>query len=237
VLRGAGMRAYGMYAFTPEGVMGFQCDHCADDEYHLWEHDIAVVGRRRGRPGGGSPVDAFCITSLALEAPRVMVNVENDDFGAVRRDVACECQLGGLGLTTRVADIRAITKVVTAGISLDGEILDGVVGTALPAALGGLPDDFQFVQVDDGVSRLQLRVHPRLEGVDVDRARGAVSAALAGTDNGVLADQVWRDIAALELVRAAPERTRSGKTLALHVPDPRSDDALAAATTEGPPTR
>jgi hypothetical protein len=233
VIRGAGLRAYGMYAFTPEGVMGFQCGHCADEEYHLWEHDIAVVGRRRERPGGGSTVDAFCVTSLALEAPRVMLNVENDDFGEVRRGVACECPLGELGLTTRLADIRSLTKVVTAGISLDGEVLDAVVGSVLPAALGGTPDDYQFVQVEDGPSRLALRVHPRLGDVDADRARGAVSAALAGTDNGVLADQVWRDIAALEVVRAAPERTAAGKTLSLHVQDAHIDVATATSPTRG----
>ena len=30
-------------------------------------------------------------SSLALEAPRVLVNVENDDYGDLRRDVACDC--------------------------------------------------------------------------------------------------------------------------------------------------
>ena len=95
---------------------------CDDEEYHLWDHELAVITRRRPR-GDGTEVDAFLWTSLADEAPRVLVNVENDDYGVVRPDVDCACGLGRLGLRTRVADIRGISKVVAAGISLDGESL------------------------------------------------------------------------------------------------------------------
>jgi hypothetical protein len=145
VMRAAGMRPHPMYAFTPEGTVALQCEHCPPEEYHVWDQDVAVVTRRRPR-GDGTDVDALLWTSLADEAPRVLLNVENDDHGAVRYDVDCSCQLADLGLRTRVADIRGTSKVVSAGISLDGELFDELAEVVLPARLGGGTGDYQFVE-------------------------------------------------------------------------------------------
>ena len=79
-----------MMAFTPEGMVGLRCEHCAEEEYHVWDQDVAVVTRRRGR-GDGTDVDALLWTTLAEEAPRVLVNVEHDDQGVVRHEVPCSC--------------------------------------------------------------------------------------------------------------------------------------------------
>lgn len=212
-IAGSGMRAYPMYAFTPEGTVGIRCDACGDEEYHVWDQDFAVVTRRRPR-GDGTVVDAFCWTSLAREAPRVLVNVENDDFGFVHHDVACGCDLGTLGLTTRIGGIRGISKVVTAGISLDGEVFDRLTEIDLPGELGGGPGDYQFAEVDDGAgTTLVLRAHPRLGALDPDRARAVLATALAGSDNGVLADAVWGHGDGLIVERSAPVETAAGKTL------------------------
>src|SRR5688572_32006934 len=65
----------------------------------------------RSRPrerADGTGVSAFLWTSLVEDAPRIMVNVENDDYGEVLADVACDCALGRLGLTTRMRGIRGL---------------------------------------------------------------------------------------------------------------------------------
>ncbi len=213
VIAASGMRAFPMYAFTPEGTVAIRCERCADEEYHVWDHDLAVITRPRPR-GDGTEVDAFCWTSLAAEAPRVLVNVENDDYGAVRHTVGCDCALADLGLTTRVRDIRGISKVVTAGISLDGELFDRLVDVDLPAQLGGGPGDFQFAEIDhDGTSQLVVRIHPRLGDIDHSVVHRVVARALGGSDNGLLAEAVWSLEEGLGVQRCAPAETSAGKTL------------------------
>lgn len=227
-MRAAGMRPYPMYAFVPEGTVALTCDGCEDEEYHLWDHDVAVSTRRRSR-GDGIDVDAFLWTSLAAEAPRVLVNVENDDYGSLRRGVSCSCRLGELGLETRIAHIRGISKVVAAGISLDGEIFDHLAEVALPERLGGGPGDFQFVEGGAAAgTTVTLRIHPRVGAVDEAAAVAAVRAVLATTDNGRLAERVWMPRGHLPIARTAPAVTASGKTLSYERP-------VAAATSSCTP--
>lgn len=213
-MRAAGMTPRPMYAFVPEGTVGLACEHCGDEEYHLWEQELAVVTRRRPR-GDGTDVDAFCLTSLAPIAPRVLVNVENDDFGVVRRDVDCACRLGALGLRTRLSNIRGISKVVAAGVTIEGEAFDELVERLLPARLGGGPGDYQFVEEEgDAGTTLALRIHPRVGDVDDDDARRAVRDALAATDNGLLASAVWERDGGVRIERRPPRLTKASKLLA-----------------------
>ena len=214
LMRAAGLRPTPMYAFVPEGTVALQCPHCEGEEYHVWDQDVAVTTRRRSR-GDGTDVDALLWTSLAEEAPRVMVNVENDDYGSVRHDVDCSCALAELGMRTFVADIRGMSKVVSAGISLDGEVFDHLAEVLLPQRLGGAAGDYQFVEKesDAGMTVVALRVHPRVGDVDAAAARSVLEGGLAGTDNGALAASVWAAQGGLEVERAAPLVTAAGKIL------------------------
>ncbi|MGE0794631.1 MAG: hypothetical protein AB7O29_04695 [Acidimicrobiia bacterium] len=212
-IRASGMRPFPQYAFVPEGTAALACEHCGDEDYHLWGQDMAVITRARSR-GDHAVVPAFLWTSLALEAPRVLLNVENDDYGTLVQHQECDCELGRLGLTARLRDIRGISKVVAAGITLDGETFDELTETALPAAGGGGPGDYQFVEVDgEAGTTLTLRVHPRLGDVDGAALREAIRAVLARSDNGALARGVWGEDH-LRLVRDTPVVTRAGKSLA-----------------------
>jgi hypothetical protein len=232
VITEAGMRAFPMYAFTPEGTVAIRCGNCAAEEYHVWDQDLAVITRRRAR-GDGTDIDAFCWTSLAAEAPRVMVNVENDDYGVVRHGVACDCALGELGLTTRVSGIRGISKVVTAGISLDGELFDRLAEIDLPARLGGGPGDYQFAEVDDrGGAVLVVRVHPRLEAFDEAAAHAVIAESLGRSDNGLLAESVWSLHEGLRVERRVPVETAAGKTLSFD----RSGTIITGAKNARTPT-
>ncbi|MDQ3294522.1 MAG: hypothetical protein M3527_08760 [Actinomycetota bacterium] len=202
-----------MYALVPEGTIGLACPACGDEEYHLWEQELAVTTRRRPR-GDGTDVDAYCLTSLDRLAPRVLLNVENDDYGELRRDVACDCALGRLGLGTRLAHIRGISKVVAAGVTLEGATFDEIAETALPALVGGGPGDYQFVEEDGATgTTLTLRIHPQVGPVDEGAALRAVQDALATTDNGLLAASVWVADGGLRVERRAPTLTKAGKLL------------------------
>jgi hypothetical protein len=226
-MRAAGMRPHPTYAFVPEGTVALSCEYCDDEEYHLWEQELAIITRRRPR-GDDADVDAFLLTSLAQEAPRVLVNVENDDYGVVRHDVDCACGLGALGLRTRLANIRGISKVVAAGISLDGEIFDRIVETDLPARVGGGAGDFQFVERESETgTTMALRVRPDID-LNEEHLRDAVEAALRTSDNGVLAAAVWARNGGLHIERSAPLVTKAGKTLSFE----RIGDPAQPAETE-----
>lgn len=226
-IRASGMQALPAYAFVPEGTVAIGCPSTADEEYHLWDQDLAVITRRRDR-GDGTQVDAFCWTSLAVEAPRVLVNVENDDFGRLHHDVSCDCPLGALGLRTHLADIRGMSKVVTGGISIDGATFDHLCEDVLPARLGGGPGDYQFVEDDTGgATVIELRIRPDVGAVDEDLALRLVRDAIEQDEFGVLASSVWGDDGHVRIARRDPHVTRAGKTLAYErlSPTTRADTA------------
>jgi hypothetical protein len=226
-MRAAGMRAHPTYAFVPEGTVALHCDFCNDEEYHFWDNELGVITRRRSR-GDGGEVDAFLLTSLAEEAPRVLVNVENDDYGSLRFDVECRCGLRTLGLRTRIANIRGISKVVAAGVSVDGEVFDRIVEIELPRRVGGGPGDFQFVECEGAHgTELSLRVRPDLD-LNEEHLRDAVDAVLRGSDNGRLAAAVWHRSGGLQIDRRPPLVTRAGKTLSFE----RITDPVQQETTE-----
>lgn len=213
-IRASGMQALPAYAFVPEGTIAIGCPSLGDEEYHVWDQDLAVVTRRRDR-GDGTEVDALCWTSLAIEAPRVLLNVENDDFGRLDHDLGCDCPLGDLGLRTRLSDIRGMSKVVAAGISIDGSTFDHLCEELLPARIGGGPGDYQFVEDDTGGSTvIQLRIRPTVGVVDIDAALRIVRAEIERDEFGVLASSVWGDDGHVRVVRTDPIITRAGKQLA-----------------------
>lgn len=213
-IRAAGMAALPAYAFVPEGTVAITCPSLDDEQYHVWDQDLAVVARRRDR-GDGTQVDAFCWTSLAIEAPRVLLNVENDDFGHVDDHADCDCPLGRLGLRTRLSDIRGMSKVVAAGISIDGSTFDRLCEQLLPARLGGGPGDYQFVEDDTGGRTIiELRISPGVGPVDETAGLALVRQTIEADELGVLASSVWGDDGHVRIVRADPVITRAGKQLA-----------------------
>lgn len=213
-IRASGMAAFPAYAFVPEGTTAIGCPSLDDEQYHVWDQDLAVVARRRDR-GDGSEVDAFCWTSLAIEAPRVLLNVENDDFGRVDHEIDCDCPLGQLGLTTRVSDIRGMSKVVAAGISIEGSTFDRLCEELLPNRLGGGAGDYQFVEDDTtGRTVIELRIRPRIGVIDQDAALELVRRTIEADEQGVLASSVWGADGHVRIVRTDPIVTRAGKQLA-----------------------
>ena len=121
VMRAAGATPVNRYAFMQFGAAGVACPLCADEELHAWDGDVAVVTRRTHRPDGAE-VDAFLWTSLDPRTRAVFVNVENDDYGELHTDAEpCECLLGTLGLRTRIAHVRGVSKIVAGGVTVRGK--------------------------------------------------------------------------------------------------------------------
>jgi hypothetical protein len=213
-IRASGAQPAGGYGFMQKGTVAHACPACGDEELHVLEDTVEVIIRRRRRPDGVE-VGAFLWTSLDEDTPSVLLNVENDDYGGLGRDTEpCVCELGALGVRTRLTRVRGMSKVSAQGMSVSGDLLERLVNVVLPARHRGAPGDFQFVEEDiQGEARLTLRVDPRVHGLDDDDVRETVRAELRLTPAGLLADELWASVRALRIVRAPPLPTVSGKIL------------------------
>lgn len=216
IVRSSGATPMNVYGFAQKGNVAHACPACGDEDLHVLEHEIAVVQRRRTRPDGVE-VDAFLWTSLSLDTPSVLINVESDDYGELGRDAEpCDCELGRLGIRWRVSGVRAMSKVVAGGMHVPGEVLARLAETVLPCLFGGTVGDYQFVEEGaEGEGRLTLRVSSRIGDVDESKVEEAVQAELRTTDATLLADELWASSGAFRVVRAEPALAPSGKILPL----------------------
>jgi hypothetical protein len=215
-IRASGALPAAGYGFMQRGTVAHACPWCSDEELHVLEDAVEVITRPRRRPDGVE-VDAFLWTSLDQDTPNVLINVENDDYGVLSRDTEpCICELGTLGVRTRLSHVRGISKVSTQGMSVSGELLERLVSVVLPAKFGGAPTDFQFVEegLPDG-GRLALRIDPNVGDVDGEAVLEAVGTELRRTASGLVAAELWSSTRAVRVVRAAPRATASGKILPL----------------------
>ena len=151
------------YAFMPEGTMAIACDQCDDEEYHLWDHEVAVVTRRRSRGDGTGG------RRLLLDEPgrRGAPGAGQRGERRLRRRPAGPSTARAPSAAWACAPASPTSggsrKVVAAGISLDGE----APSTAWPrwrspTRLGGGPGDYQFVEeAEAGQTLVVAARHPR----------------------------------------------------------------------------
>jgi hypothetical protein len=226
VMRDAGATPVNRYAFMQFGAAAVACPLCADEQLHVWDGDVAVVTRRVQRPDGAE-VDAFLWTSLDPRTRAVFLNVENDDYGELAVDATpCKCLLGELGMRTRVAHMRGVSKVVAGGITVRGEVFERLADVELPQRFGGGPGDWQFAEREvGGRTQVTLRIAPRVGTVDVDAVRTAIRRVMRAEEVGLLADEVWREELHIEV--ADPEAAPSGKVLAYQALGPTSRAATS----------
>ena len=214
-----GARFIANYFLTEAGPIGFGCPHSADpNDQHLLLDHLAMVPWRRAVPGFDVAVDAFHYTTLLPGAPKLLLNVETDDYGIVETR-ACGCPLEAFGFTTHLREIRSFSKLTGEGVTLIGSAMERILEDVLPARFGGSALDYQLVEEEDegGFTRLTLYVHPRLPLAEDGDAVAAVHEALGRM--GGMADVsrgVWAQAGTLRVRREAPRLTARGKLLPLH---------------------
>lgn len=207
-----GARVANSYGAVPDGILAISCPHAqAAEELHLMEHDHAVIGREIVGPDGMA-TQAVCVTSLSPWAPRVILNVENDDIADWQYDRPCDCLLGEMGMTTRLLHPRGVSKLATGGTTLPVAALQRLAEQNLPARFGGGPTDYQFVEEERmGITGLTLRVDPRLGPMAAEEIVTSVRQGLAATEPGAMSAAIWSD--SLKVVRMPVIAGRSGKVL------------------------
>lgn len=230
VIRASGAEPANGYGFMQKGTVASACPACGAEEMHLLESEVALISRNRPRPDGVE-VPAFLWTSIAGDSPSVLLNVENDDYGAIDVNAdGCDCELGRIGMRTRISHVRGMTKVATAGMTVRAEPLIRLAEVLLPGRLGGSPGSYQFVQEwRNGQSRLRVRVHPDVGEVDEGRVLAVIAEELKRTDSGSLAEAMWSYSGALVVERAQPILTPAGKILPLTGSGPTAGSGPRAA--------
>jgi len=212
IIRGAGAVVCNGYGFMEKGTVGLACPSCGAEEFHLLESEVCVVQRLRPRKDE-VVVPAFLWTSVDRDSPSVLFNTENDDYGELERPgPACSCELGLIGMRTRVSGVRGISKINVAGTSLPGEALSRIAEEILPSRFGGTPGSYQFVKEDsDDVPRMELRIAPSVGSISDDVVRRVIAEELSKSNRGILANALWSTAEALPISRADPLLTQSGK--------------------------
>jgi hypothetical protein len=212
-LRAAGLGVIVRYGAIETGALGFACAAPREvDEVHFVAdlHALVAAGAEGPLPRG-----ALLLTSLRASAPFALINVSLGDTAVVdaRR---CGCPLERLGWTTHLHTVRSYEKLTAGGANfLDVDVIR-VLEDELPARFGGGVADYQLVEDESagGRPRLRLRVHPRLGELATDEVARHFLAAL-GSNSGadLLMTKLWGESGMLEIERAAPATTRTGKTL------------------------
>src|SRR5207248_5736504 len=134
---------------------------------HFFKDGLALIQHSRPVPGAELTVDAFHFTTLLSTSPKLLLNVESDDYGLMETR-SCGCPLESYGYTEHLRQIRSFRKLTGEGVTLVGSEMVHILEEVLPSRFGGSPLDYQLVEEEDeqGFTRLGLVVSPRIEIAD-----------------------------------------------------------------------
>ena len=215
-----GARCFPTYGMAESGRIGMGCSNPAScDDLHLLKDAFAVIQKSRQVPGSEVTVDAFNVTSLLFTTPKVMLNVEIDDYGIIEQR-SCGCPLEGLGFTEHIREIRSFRKLTGEGVTLVGSEMVRVLEEVLPARFGGSPLDYQLLEEEDeqGFTRVSLLVDPGIDIADeaavIDVVYESLRRSSVGADD---ARTIWSQAGTLRVKRMKPVWTARGKLMPLHL--------------------
>jgi hypothetical protein len=162
-------------------------------------------------------VDALVYTTVLPSCPKLMLNVESDDYG-VLEDRECGCPIGELGLTKHLSRIRSYEKLTSGGVTFLGTELLRLVEEVFPTRFGGHPTDYQLVEEEEeGLTKVNIIASPRVGRLSEEAIVNTVFQVLHSYPGGDVMSELWREAQTLRLVRREPYRTISAKILPLHL--------------------
>ncbi len=219
-----GARLYPTYALAETSYAATGCAQpISISEVHLLSDAFALIAFPHRVEAFGVTVPAFNLTALLSAVPKVMLNVQMDDYGIVE-ERKCGCELESYGYTTHLRDIYSYSKLVGEGVTLIGSEMMRILEEVLPARFGGTPLDYQLMEEEDGqgYTRVCLLISPRLQINDESQVVETVLRAMR--ESSPMADAartVWQQTGTIQVKRAEPIPSPRGKLLPLRV-RPRS---------------
>lgn len=207
------------YSITEVGTIGLGCPKiCATDDVHLFSDSIALIQRQRKVEHTDIYVDAFLFTSLLASSPKILINVESDDYGVVETR-SCGCLFEELGFKKHVYNIRSFSKLTGGGMTIIGSDFVRILEDVLPSKYGGVATDYQLIEEEDsqGQTHLSLIISPTVGAVAENEVIETVLRELReGAHGGKLAAGFWSQVNTLQVKRMNPI-SRSGKIMTLHL--------------------
>jgi hypothetical protein len=215
-----GARWIPTYFFTEVGAVGIGCANPLDEnDLHFFKDSLALIQYPIQVPGSEFVVDAFSFTTLLPSAPKIMLNVEIDDYGIIESR-SCGCPLESCGFTEHLRDVRSFSKLTGEGVTLFGSEMVHILEEVLPARFGGSPLDYQALEEEDGqgFTRLSVLVSPSVGVVDEKAVIEAILEALSRSSVASdLARANWCRAKTLRVKRQQPVWTARGKLMPLHL--------------------
>jgi len=215
-----GGKFYSGYAYTEVGSVGTCClNSDQPNDQHFYRDHLAMIQAPRQVPGFEIEVSAFCFTTLLSTAPKLLINVESDDYGTVDTK-PCGCPWEELGLPEHLREIRSFRKLTGEGVTLVGSDMERILEEVLPARFGGSALDYQLLEEEDdkGFTRITLLVAPAVSLPDEAAAVNVVLEALHQIGaNGDSSRNIWRQAGTIRVRREAPRLTSRGKLMPLQL--------------------
>ncbi|MCL4486747.1 MAG: hypothetical protein M1570_01285 [Chloroflexi bacterium] len=215
-----GARYLPTYAMSEAGYVASGCvEPAAAGDVHLLRDAFALITHPHLVEGIGVTAPAINLTTLLPGVPKLMLNVQMDDYGIVE-ERHCGCEMESYGYTTHLREIYSYSKLVGEGVTLIGSEMLRILEQVLPARFGGTPLDYQLVEEEDarGYTRVCLIVSPR---VQIDNDREVVDTVLrAMRESSSMADaarSVWKQTDTIRVRHAEPILSPRGKLLPLRI--------------------
>jgi hypothetical protein len=208
------------YSTVETLYVGTGCAQPTDcNDIHLYKDALALIQYPREVPGSEVIVNAFHFTTLLLTAPKLMLNVESDDYGIIENR-SCGCPLEAYGFTDHLRHIQSFRKLTSEGVTLIGSEMIRILEEVLPSRFGGSPLDYQLTEEEDenGFTRLCLSVSPKVQIADESKVIEAVLGAMEQSSMAAnLARAFWGQAKTLRIKRMEPIWTARGKFMPLHL--------------------
>ena len=215
-----GVRYIPNYGMTEAGGIASGCAQPLDgSDVHLFRDAYALFAYPHTVEGAGVAVPAFNLTTLLPTAPKLMLNVQMDDYGIIE-ERNCGCELESYGYTTHLRQIRSYGKLTGEGVTLIGTEMVRILEEVLPERFGGSPLDYQMIEEEDeqGFTRLYLVINPRVpimnESKVIEVMLNALSQSSAMAD---AARMFWQQAQTIQVKRMEPMWTGRGKLVPLHM--------------------
>lgn len=216
-----GARFISNYGMSEAGQPGAGCaNRVGISDYHLMKDACAIFSYPYDVESFDLTVPAFNMTTILPGAPKVMLNVQTDDFGIVE-ERHCGCGLEEYGYTTHLREIRSYSKLTGEGVTLIGQEMVKILEQDLPGRFGGSMFDYQLMEEEDsrGQTRLYLIISPRVEISDENQVIDFMHNALRNSSPAAdAARMLWQNAKTIQLKRMEPIWGNRGKFQSLYLP-------------------
>ncbi len=206
-IEAAGASVTTRYVISEIGRIGSGCPEAdASDDLHHFHDGVALIQRPRKVEHADIYVNAFLFTPLLPSSPKILLNVENDDYG-VMETRSCDCLWEELGFSQHVYNIRSFSKLTSSGMTIIGTDFVRILEEVLPHKYGGGATDYQLLEEEDsqGLTHLNLIVSPTVGVVDEGDVIATVLGELRKTGpGGKLAAGFWSQVSLLQVKRMHP---------------------------------